>query len=400
MWNRGIPFLALPILFLIATTVTAQQMPVDVSACELAKQPKSFDGKIIRVRSELNVFFEDFSLGYKDCGADHGIWLAFGGDVPGVVASTVNDDLRKPGVDLRVNGVAYEVKKDENFRKLYALIAARRGDKPEYRVTATLTGAFLAGVEGKRPNGNTYFSGYGHLGCCSLLIITQVAAVESVPPARLDLSGVVRGPDGRPMEGVVVFDDVLGGSPPQRQQAVTNGEGEFHFSDSGRKLRIQNPKYRPLGLDVEPGAAPIRLKLQDATRSDWIVSPCNEADAAGRIGFFAFYAIPKTMTSSPFENDGERSLFVFPQSGESVDAELILSDDAEDTLTPESRDSRWIKDTAGAVIGMDSRWRGPHGYFWRRISFLGHDSAGYSTKSSAHRDSLNRILDSACTARQ
>jgi hypothetical protein len=398
MWNRGFPFLALPLLFLVATTVRAQQMPVEVSVCELAKQPKSFDGKIIRVRSALNVFFEDFSLGYEDCGTDQGIWLAFGGDVPGVVDSTVNDNLRKPGVDLRVNEVAYEVKKDENFRKLYALIAARRGDKPEYRVTATLTGAFLAGVEGKRPNGNTYFSGYGHLGCCSLLIITQVAEVESAPPASLDLSGVVRGPDGKPMEGVVVFDDVLGGSPPLRQHAVTNAKGEFYFSDSGQKLRIQNPEYRPLGLDVEPGAAPIRVKLQNAIRSDWIVSTCKETDSAGRIGFFAFYAIPKTMNSSPFDNDGERSLFVFPQGGESVDAELILADDTVNTLDPESRDSRWIKDTAGAVIGMDSRGRGPHGYFWRRISFLGHDSAGYSTKSSAHRDLLNRILDSPCIA--
>src|SRR5580704_505395 len=192
-WTRPILFL---VLLLVATTLRAQETPAEVSLCDLALHPKSFDGKTIRVRGTLNVNFEDFTLAIENCGTQQQIWLAFGGDVPGIVASMVNDNFRKPGVDLKVNGVSYAITRDENFRKLYALIAARHGDKPSYSVTATLTGAFLAGEERKLTNGQSYLGGYGHLGCCSLLVITLVSNVQSVPSADLTLDGSVLDPHG------------------------------------------------------------------------------------------------------------------------------------------------------------------------------------------------------------
>ena len=140
-------------LWCIAPSLQAQENPVEVSSCNLAKDPKNFDGKLIRVRAGLNVFFEDFTLEIMNCDSDQGIWLAFGGDVPGIVASTVNDEFRRSGSVVRVNGVSYGIKKDDEFHKLYALIASRHGDKPDYRVTATLTGTFLAGREGKTAQG-------------------------------------------------------------------------------------------------------------------------------------------------------------------------------------------------------------------------------------------------------
>jgi len=79
--------------------------------CDLARNPKAFDGKLIRVRGTLNVHFEDFSLGIRNCDTEQGIWLAFGGDVPGIVTSMANDNVRKPGVDIKVNDVPYGIKK-------------------------------------------------------------------------------------------------------------------------------------------------------------------------------------------------------------------------------------------------------------------------------------------------
>ncbi len=188
MWIKLFPLLA---FLLAASTTRAQEKPAEVSLCDLALHPKSFDRKTIRVRGTLDVNFEDFTLAIDNCGTQQQIWLAFGGDVPGIVASTANDNFRKPGTDLKVNGVSYGIAKDENFRKLYALIAARHGDKPTYRVTATLTGTFLAGEEIRVANGKTFLGGYGHLGCCSLLVITQVSNVESVPHADLNVRGIV-----------------------------------------------------------------------------------------------------------------------------------------------------------------------------------------------------------------
>jgi hypothetical protein len=400
MSNRSLLFLALAVLLSIATPAAAQQVPEEVSACELAKHPKSFDGKIIRVRSTLNVAFEDFTLGYKDCPTNQGIWLAFGGDVPGIVTSMVNDNFRKPGVDIRVNGVSYSINKDEQFRRLYALIAARHGDEPEYRVTATLIGTFLSGEEARLARGEgSYSGGYGHMGCCSLLIITQVADVESTPAANLELSGVVLAPNGSPAEGITVYDDVDGGEPRQRQETVTDGRGEFKFSNSGQQIRIESPDYRPIELDIEPGKAPVRVKLEDAKRSDWILHECGEGEQKGRKGFSALFALTPTMTSSPFNEDGTQSFFVFERGQDMPSAELFILRSSEKLSdSPDSRDSRWVKDGVGKVIGVDSRWMS-HGYFGRRVSFLGFENVHYSTRSVAHRKSYDQIIDSACIAK-
>jgi len=214
---------------------------MEVAGCNLARNPKAFDGKMIRVRETLNVHFEDFSLGIRNCDTQQSIWLAFGGDVPGIVASTANDSFRKRGSDIKVNGVSYGIKKDDSFRKLYALIAARHGDNPDYSVTATLSGMFFAGEESRTAKGAVDFVGYGHLGCCALFVITQVSEVESVPPSNLNLRGVLIGADGKPVEGLTVFDDVLGVHLPSvRKLSRTNRENlRFPTPDNSFGLKIQ-----------------------------------------------------------------------------------------------------------------------------------------------------------------
>src|SRR5260221_10035344 len=82
------------------SAVHAEENVVDVLGCELAAHPRTFDGKMIRVRSMVNVHFEDFTLGLGKCESEQGIWLAFGGDVPRIVVSMVNDNFRKHRKDI------------------------------------------------------------------------------------------------------------------------------------------------------------------------------------------------------------------------------------------------------------------------------------------------------------
>ena len=395
-------------VFLAPSTVRAQGTPQVLSFCDLATSPKSFDGKMIRVRGTLSVYFEDFSLVGDHCDAHQGIWLAFGGDVPGIAPSTANDNFRKPNVDVKVSGASYGIKKDENFRRLYALIAARHGDKPVFRVTATLTGAFFAGEEHKLPNGQSDFEGYGHLGCCSLLVITEVSYVESVPSANLNIRGTVIDPDGRPVKGFVVFDDVLGGSPPERQHTSTDEKGNFEFSDSGQLLRFENPSYRPLALPVEPGGARVRVKLEDAKRSDWMIPPCGELkEVAGRIGFSVQFALPTTMQSRPFDED-DFSYFVSSCGGapDTAEPDLFISTipDQEpkeqiDFVDSKWSEQRWIKDSSGAVIGIDAKGRLKRGGSWRKVFFWRGDFAGYDERGLRAKSPisvLDAIINSAC----
>lgn len=316
----------------------------------------------------------------------------------------VNDNARKPGVNVEVNGVPYGIKKDDNFRRLYALIAARHGDKPDYNVTVTLIGTFFAGEERKLANGQSDFGGYGHLGCCSLLVITQVSDVESAPPANLNLRGVLIGVDGKPVEGFTVFDDVLGGTPPERQKTITNKQGEFTFSNSGQQLRFENPNYRPLALTVEPGGTPIRVRLQDARQSDWVIPACGEANSSNRIGFSVLFPLPKTMESSP-ENDNN-DIFIYPRGKDAVSAEMIISHssqeitNAEDSLDFERFEERWIKDRAGNVVGIDARGRRKRGEYWRSAIFFGRDTASYWLKSEEQPNASDQVIDSACIAKR
>jgi hypothetical protein len=388
-------------------TALAQESPVEVSPCDLAEHPKNFDRKKIRVRAAVNVHFEDFTLAVPHCDTRQTIWLAFGGDVPGIVASMVNDTFRKPGVDLKVEGVAYGVEKDEAFRRFYALIAASHEDKPAYRVTATLIGAFFAGEERKLASGEVNWGGYGHLGCCALFIITRVEDSESIPPANLNLHGTVIGPDRHPAKDVVLFDDVLGGSPPERQKAATNSRGEFEFTNSGQMLRIQDPHFRPVALRVEPGGPAIHVKLEDARSSDWVVSSCTKiANPADRIGLSVLYILPRNMDYTRPDVLDRKTYFVFQRGRTELDAEMFISpfEEGEEDTTRHFDSSwsahRWIKDSSGTVLGIDSRGRDKKGGRWRTTVFYGRDRVDYSVKRGEHTTSLDAIIDSACLQRR
>ena len=378
----------------------AAENAMEVPGCELAAHPKTYDGKMIRVRGTVNVEFEDFTLGVGKCESEQGIWLAFGGDVPGIVASTANDNFRKRGQDVQIEGVSYGIKKDEKFQKFYALIVARHGEKAEYRVTATLTGKFLSGEETKTAKGVTY-GGYGHLGCCALLLITEVSDVTSVPPAKLSLRGVVVGPDKKPLAGVTIINDVLGGSPPERQTSVTNERGEFAFNNAGQQLRIKEPKFRPVALTVQPGGMPVRLRLQDARRSDWIIPKCENDGASERVGFSARFVLPSSMQSTLEKYEDRESIFIYNQGEGPASAELMISRNRDGTVgEANSVDSdwveeRWMKDFAGKLIGVDARGRTRRGEGWREATFNSGEVAEYWLRIGKSTD-LDRIVDSVC----
>jgi hypothetical protein len=71
-------------------------------------------------------------------------------------------------------------------------------------VTATLTGTFLAGNRKLQGNGRSPFPGYGHLGCCFLLVISRVDTADADPAPQLRVLGTVKDAAGAPVSGVDV----------------------------------------------------------------------------------------------------------------------------------------------------------------------------------------------------
>jgi hypothetical protein len=168
----------------LAPAICRAQDLIKVTPCDLVTAPEKYSGKVVQVTGRVNLAFEDFSLAQPGCEDVYpGAWLIYGGDEPTPTASTVNDLSRKPGSVMKVNGIPIPLVHDAALKLFTQRLNAMRitpiDDRPcydcyLYRVTATLTGVFFAAKRDAKS-----FTGYGHLGCCSLLAIEQVANVSA-----------------------------------------------------------------------------------------------------------------------------------------------------------------------------------------------------------------------------
>jgi hypothetical protein len=145
-----------------------------VSLCALQADPAAHNHKMIDVRGVVSHGFEDFTLSDPRCDDQLGIWLEYGGMVNSetVYCCGVKGGPRTKA--LAVEGIATRLIDDALFRRFDARVRSR-GD---VRFRARLIGRFFAGLKQRTPKGE-FWGGYGHLGCCSLLVIEQVRASEA-----------------------------------------------------------------------------------------------------------------------------------------------------------------------------------------------------------------------------
>ncbi len=183
-------------------TVGASPSPRQASFCNLKHNPTNYDGQWITVRGRVSMEFEDFSLDDPDCNASDlpGIWLTFGGDQDEITVYCCVNPIRKKGVDIEAGGQRVPLVRDAALREFQRVLQSARLRRPDghpcegnecyfYRpLTATITGLFLAG----QGSGQSSLPGYGHLGCCHLLVIRQVSDISAertpVPAGRFKCS--------------------------------------------------------------------------------------------------------------------------------------------------------------------------------------------------------------------
>jgi hypothetical protein len=394
-------------LWVLATAMSsfAQPAPQTASACDVRNDPASFDKKVVKVRGAIDLSFEIFNLTSEGCNAPTVIWLAFGGDIATPTPSTVNDNNRTPGTELQVNGVRYPIAKDESLRRLLALLTTTtRAGKSVYEVTATLTGTFFAGDKATSGyDGRTYFRGYGHLGCCSLLIISKVEDLESTPPADLNLSGTAVTRDGKPAMGVRVINATGGCCQPQLQEAMTDEHGRFAFTDSGQILHFRRDDLRPTTIIVRQGDMNVRVVLKTSQGTDWIVPTCTAAnDKENRVGFSAKVLVSKEVERE--ETGGDPNTLMFTPVKRPLISAISLQHeigawepiDGAQYVTALSFRQRWIKDAAGHVVGIDTEGSWKKGHTWRSSTFFNRDVIGYSSESRGEDELFSHILNTVC----
>ena len=144
-----------------------------VSLCALQADPAAYNHKMIDVRAVVSHGFENFTLSDPRCERGWGIWLEYGGLVNSETVYCCGVKAGPRAKALVVEGIATRLIDDALFRRFDARVRSQ-GD---VSFRAHLIGRFFAGLKQRTPKGD-FFGGYGHLGCCSLLVIQQVLTVE------------------------------------------------------------------------------------------------------------------------------------------------------------------------------------------------------------------------------
>jgi hypothetical protein len=192
MWSSYARVLLVALSFwgVVPSPTLSQEAPLLVDACELKRNPLAYNHKLVQVTSHVTLAFEDFSLS-PDCqnvGNAGGVWLELGGDAGPQTVYCCGDHARPKNEDIQIDGFVLPLRKDVNLEQFLRLLSAKRDRAPGgapcydcsyFRVLATLTGRFFAGGWGIAKEGQTAPQvGYGHLGCCSLVIqrVTDVTA--------------------------------------------------------------------------------------------------------------------------------------------------------------------------------------------------------------------------------
>ena len=166
-------------------TPDPKQEARNVSVCDIAKDPATFNHQLIRVTAFVSHAFEDFTLADPSCGAESRnfhIWLMYGSKTQSntVYCCPGEGGAGPRSKPLSVEDIPIPLVSDSTFADFTELLRKEH----DTTVRATLVGRFFAG-EKETIRESTDWRGYGHMGCCSLLAIQRVEAFE--PHTRTDL---------------------------------------------------------------------------------------------------------------------------------------------------------------------------------------------------------------------
>lgn len=150
------------------STPTAQK----VSLCALQANAAAYNHKMIDVRAVVSHGLNDFTLLDPRCEGGSRIWLEYGGLVNSETDYCCGVKGGPRTAALVVEGITTRLIDDALFRRFDGRVRST-GD---VRFRAHLIGRFFAGLKQRTPKGD-FWGGYGHLSCCSLLVIERVLAV-------------------------------------------------------------------------------------------------------------------------------------------------------------------------------------------------------------------------------
>jgi hypothetical protein len=163
---------SLLVLALGFSSTSRSEEAVAVTACQLLANPPAYNHELVKVTGQVSFAFEDFTLNEDHCRGRTGpIWVEYGGTVKaGAVPEGRTRTRKQP---LVIEGVTTTLVIDSMFESFDASLH----QPPEASANATLVGRYFAGQ--RSAPGVNEWSGFGHFGKYTLLVIQQVISSEA-----------------------------------------------------------------------------------------------------------------------------------------------------------------------------------------------------------------------------
>jgi hypothetical protein len=180
----------------LAATGRSQE-PMKITVCQLISDPPAYNHMLVEVEAFVSHDFEDFSLLDPTCHAWPWVWLEYGGKSKSDTMYCCGPTAGKSRPhELKVEDIEIPLVENDQFREFDKLI------QPPFRsgthgviVHATIVGRFFAGRKQTYPNGKTAWAGFGHMGCCSILVIQEIKSVDPQDRDDLDYGASYDQPD-------------------------------------------------------------------------------------------------------------------------------------------------------------------------------------------------------------
>jgi len=243
MMNVSVIVNALAVLVLLSIPIEPgkppaqkDETPEEVTVCHLKSDPGKYNHKLVRITGFISHGFEDFGVYDPACPDWPQIWLEYGGTKGSdtMYCCGVTPNARRPS-DVIVENIKIPLVTDDQFQRFDKIIGTER----DSTMHGTIIGRFFSGQPEKYPNGRTGWGGYGHMGCCSLLVIQQVVVVDPHDRSDLDYHSSADQPNidkagcgYRILSSDWRFSEALG-----LQQQAESGERAWAFDDPTRVVK-------------------------------------------------------------------------------------------------------------------------------------------------------------------
>jgi hypothetical protein len=165
------------ILFVLFTvTIALAEQPLTVTACQLKKDPPTYNHKLVEITGFIVHASHNFTIYDPDCPSFPAIWLEYGGTInSGTVNCCKTLADRRRAQELMVDGISVPLTVNPQFEAFdKAIQPPLRPGQSGAVEHATLVGTFFAGQQMQDPDNGHYWGGYGYMGCCSMLAIQEV----------------------------------------------------------------------------------------------------------------------------------------------------------------------------------------------------------------------------------